>query len=1076
MHFKIISRRRRKASTHNIVTDEFLLSNRFYCLNAVCETENDFTLTNRLSFCENANDVYHCNNPIVVNDTNVVIPVDESTCLVTESDNWQNCNAPDGIDIIDSNDDDTPETVYPEIKSYRAKFAKNIIVAHLNINGLRNKFDEIKYIMRCGFLDILALSETKLDSADNSNCYQLEGFSMIRKDKHKNSGGLLMYISNRIPHREITLEKQVPTNYIEVMPVELIIDKSDKWFLGLIYKNPLTHKLDFESFLSDLSNQCLNAYDNNMLIGDMNFNMLSKPCLLKELCDIYGYENLIESPTCLKANNPTLIDVLLVTDKRRFFKGFSYDIGVSDFHCLIGAALRKHIPCAKSKIVQYRNLKDINYNNVRLDLFDICLVENINNTPDANAAFSNFHNALMSTLNNHAPLKTKTVKPADFPLMNPELHNAIFLRNKFRNKFYKYRTAAYYALYKEKRNAVTAIKRSLIRSYFLKRCNGGSRNKDFWKTIRPFFSKKSNSSSDITLREGNDIITDEEKLCNIFNDFFVSIGSEIGEVENNDRPLADVLETYKNHSSITMINTLGLELCSFKLTPINIVDTKKAIAKLNPRKASGFDGIPPAFIKTLKNDLAESITLLINKCISQNVFPDSLKKSNISPVFKKKNPLNKDNYRSINLLPILSKLFERLVNDQIYGYMNQIFHRLMSGFRKKHGCKDIMTKMTEDWRKALDYKNTIGVIAIDLSKAFDCMPHGLLLAKMYQYGIDLPTCELIKSYLCNRQQRVKLGSKKSPWVSSIKGVPQGSILGPLLFNIFINDLLLLDMESIVYNYADDNTIVCIDKDISVVKTKIQLDAKKAIVWFKENHMKANPEKFQVMFIGKDANIQDDFISLGEAKIYASNSITILGLELDTNLNFNKCVETICSKVSKQINALVRIRNDLDHDSRKAIYNSYVASNINYCCTVWMFTGRTNLSKLNKLNERALRMVYNDYSSDYDSLLLLNNTLNSYKTFLSALATEMFKIKQGMCPAYLKDLFVPNNSLYMLRDTDTYVLPKFNTKTYGYHCMSYIGSKLWNNIDANIKSLNINGFKKNIKIWLANQNNVIDTYF
>ena len=149
-------------------------------------------------------------------------------------------------------------------------------------------------------------------------------------------------------------------------------------------------------------------------------------------------------------------------------------------------------------------------------------------------------------------------------------------------------------------------------------------------------------------------------------------------------------------------------------------------------------------------------------------------------------------------------------------------------------------------------------------------------------------------------------------------------------------------------------------------------------------------------------------------------------------------ESICSKVSRQINALIRIKNYLDIDSRKAIYKSYIASNINYCSTVWMFTGRTNLDKLNRLNKQALRMVYNDYSSDYDVLLNLNNSLDVYKMFIKALAIEMYKIKRGTSPVYMRDMFIHNDAAYMLRDTNTYVLPKFKTRTFGYHSMWYIG--------------------------------------
>ena len=640
---------------------------------------------------------------------------------------------------------------------------------------------------------------------------------------------------------------------------------------------------------------------------------------------------------------------------------------------------------------------------------------------------------------------------------------------------YKYRTPAYYSLYKETRNNVTRLKRSAVKSYFKKKCSGGTRNKDFWKTIRPFHCRKSLNRSEIYLREGEEIVTNEKHLCSIFNDFFSNIGSDIGVKENNNHPIEIIIDNYKEHKSIAKILSLKIDKNSFSLRPINITTMKKYICKLKVRKSCGYDDIPASFIKVLKNDLAECLTVLVNKCISQSVFPSQMKLSNITPVHKKKDRLEKDNYRSINLLPIISKLLENAINDQIYEYMSNIFHTLLSGFRKKHGCKDILCKLTEDWRKALDNKHNIGVLAIDLSKAFDCMPHGLLLAKMYHYGIDIAACQLIKSYLHDRKQRVKIGTHVSPWTSVTKGVPQGSILGPLLFNIFINDLMLLDIKSAIYNYADDNTITYIHDDLGTIKYALQRDTTVIMDWFELNMMRANPEKFQLMFLGKSA-VPNDYINLNGTIIHATSDISVLGVEFDDTLDFSKHISTLCSKVSKQINALVRLKNLLDTESRMALYNSYIRCNFDYCSTVWMFTNKSNLQKLDKLNERAIRMVHNEYGSDYIDLLSQTKSHNIYNMCLKTLAVEMYKVRNNISPDYLMNLFVINCPVYGFRDTNTFSLPHFNTKRYGYHSMQYIGSKLWNDIHVSLKDSDLCNFKRCISTWLNAQTNVIDRYF
>ena len=168
---------------------------------------------------------------------------------------------------------------------------------------------------------------------------------------------------------------------------------------------------------------------------------------------------------------------------------------------------------------------------------------------------------------------------------------------------------------------------------------------------------------------------------------------------------------------------------------------------LSTNKAVGYDEIPAKFVKKIAHKLSKPLTQIINRCIIENAFPSKLKNANISPVYKKKDKLNKDNFRSVNILPIISKIMERVMYNQISEYMKVLFHDYLSGFRKGYSCQDVLIRMTEDWREAIDSGHCVGVVAIDLSKAFDCMPHGLLLAKLSAYGFDSSSLNLMKSYI-----------------------------------------------------------------------------------------------------------------------------------------------------------------------------------------------------------------------------------------------------------------------------------------------------------------------------------------
>ena len=363
-------------------------------------------------------------------------------------------------------------------------------------------------------------------------------------------------------------------------------------------------------------------------------------------------------------------------------------------------------------------MDDIDYDKVNHE-FQMMKVERNIMENCANDAFNILHTNLIGLLDKHAPKRNRTIRKNDFHCMSKRLKKAILIRNQMRNKFFKYRTDNYLAQYRKHRNTVTLIKREEIKTYFEEKCKGSTKNKDFWKAVKPIFSKTKTKSDNIPLRSNGEIITDCSRVCEIFNTFFSQIGADIGNPENNHKPVEIIIADYAHHPSVEMIkNQINTAPNHIKLREVTEREVHKIVSKLSSKKASGYDEIPVKFIKMVIRSLLNPLTILVNKCIQENVFPDRMKMANITPLYKKKDKLNKDNYRSVNFLIALSKIIEKVISIQINEHMQLLFHKFLSGFRKGHGCHDILIRLVEDWRQALDNGNTVGVVAIDLSKAF----------------------------------------------------------------------------------------------------------------------------------------------------------------------------------------------------------------------------------------------------------------------------------------------------------------------------------------------------------------------
>jgi hypothetical protein len=326
--------------------------------------------------------------------------------------------------------------------------------------------------------------------------------------------------------------------------------------------------------------------------------------------------------------------------------------------------------------------------------------------------------------------------------------------------------------------------------------------------------------------------------------------------------------------------------------------------------------------------------------------------------------------------------------------------------------------------------------------------------------------DLIASYLLERKQRVKLRGCTSDWTAVDKGVPQGSVLGPMLFNFFLNDIFLSFDLSELFNYADDNTILAICKDILSIKKIIAKEASMAIKWFQINLMEANPEKFQFTLLGKNVCPETESLEFSDVKIECESEVKLLGVTLDYKLSFNTHTNNLASKAGAQLSALTRIKRYLDEGCKITLTKTFITSHFRYCPVVWHFCGQGNTEKLENIQKRSLSLALNQPNNDYGALLKKANLTTLELTRQKCILIEVYKSVNNLNPNYLNNLFQKVNISHFTRNSvNGLCIPTTKTVSYGSHSVKHFGAILWNNLPSDIQTAeNLNIFKERLTTW------------
>lgn len=815
-----------------------------------------------------------------------------------------------------------------------------------NIQGLSGKVLELELFVECNNINIICITEHWLKHCDvscNVNNFQL---SSLLSRKTTTCGGSLILVKNDIKYIErkdivdLSVERHVEVSCVELKSLVIVC----------VYRPPKGSFETFESVMEDALKKLKQKNKPVAVCGDFNVDILESSALTTRLLTLFNSFNLVNQflePTRVTDHSATCIDnIFSECDpvNKLVVKNITSD------HYGLQAAYQLDVADTPVTL-QCRPITKTCLDNFKNSIYDkVSLMPYVHDDP--NELYGNFFGLLIKEFNNS--FKTKTIKCTQKLQFCQWATAGIYKSRNRLYELYKLRESNHSPGFVEHVKQYSKIFKqscSIAKSNYFKGkiMNSSNKIKTTWDIIKRETGKYKPRDNSLTLKINDAQIKSEKEIADIFNNFFVNIP----------------IETTSNLNSSTASAVLMLQRhvseCSslFDFKSINFTDIIKAFKSLKMKGTNDLWGISVTILKSIIYTIAPYLAVIFNDCIAEGIFPDLMKFSKIIPLFKSGNKEDPSNYRPISILPALSKIFEKIILEQLLTFfnLNNLLHNKQFGFTKGRSTTDagvaLLKHVFGAWERS---QNALGIFC-DLSKAFDCVDHQTLLLKLNHYGIKNNAQKLLHSYLSSRTQTVDINGVKSMGSDVKLGVPQGSILGPFLFLVYINDLPFFAKSLCeIVLFADDTSLI-----FNIDRNKSNFDdvnkaLSEILTWFSFNNLQLNAKKTKcVLFSLPNVKSPPIQVVMNNEKLDLVESTVFLGVTIDRKLQWHSHIAALAGKLSSAAYAIRKVRQLTDIDTARTVYFSYFHSIMSYGILMWGLAADINAIFI--LQKRAVRAIY-----------------------------------------------------------------------------------------------------------------------